>query len=166
MYAYTLKTLERHVLSPARRLFIYDQMKAVADEHQLRSLCQRIDDARRLDTLNVERSTRWRQWSRMERTHPGIIFAATTADELRESAARGQQELLSLIYFIVHSPAFDHGELRERLLEPLLQHVRRLEHYADRATDQAACVEAPTSTPGEPLDLDHAFTDSPPSSIH
>ncbi|TXD37172.1 hypothetical protein FRC98_10590 [Lujinxingia vulgaris] len=169
MYGYTLKTLERHVLSPARRLFVYDQMKAVAAEHQLTSLCHRIDEAHRLDTLNVERATRWRQWSRMERTHPGIVFAATTADELRESAARGQQELLSLIYFIVHSAAFDHGELRDRLLEPLHQHIRRLEHYADRATDQAACVESPTSRSADELPTrtrDHAFVDSPPSSIH
>ncbi|RDV37075.1 hypothetical protein DV096_16330 [Bradymonadaceae bacterium TMQ3] len=166
MYAYTLKTLERHMLSPARRLFIYDQMKAVADEHQLSALGLRIDKARSLDTLNVERSTRWRQWSRMERTHPGIIFAATTADELRESAARGQQELLSLIYFIVHSTGFDQGELRALLLEPLLQHMRRLEHYADRTTDAAACLAAPASSSEKSRSLNHAFTDSPSSSIH
>jgi len=167
MFSYTLKTLERHLLSPARRLFIYDQMRDIARAHQLGSLSERIEQARNLDTLNVERATRWRHWNRMERTHPGVIFRTTTDDELRASSERGQQELLTLVYFIIHSPAFDHEGLRSRLLEPLLQQMRRLDHYAERVNDAATSVEAPSKTAKKrAIATPHAFEDSTSSSLH
>ncbi|WP_146618246.1 hypothetical protein [Lujinxingia litoralis] len=149
MFTYILKTLERHLLSPARRLFIYEQLDTIAREHQLRALHTRIEKARLLDSLNVDRSTRWRLWNRMERTHPGLILRALTTEELREGSERGQQELLTLVYFIIHSPTLEQPELRTRLLNPLLQQMRRLEHYAERAPTPAGADE-PTQKNARP----------------